>query len=737
MENNEQDLTALPSGFLAGETMIRFNDILERLSSPFSEKDLNLLKKAYVFAASAHKGQVRRSGEPYMSHPLEVTNMLLDMKLDITTLAAGLLHDVLEDTDTTADELQKTFGKDVTHLVEGVTKISLIQESSPETRQAESFRKIILAMTDDLRVIFIKLADRTHNLKTLKFLQEKKQKRVAEETLELYAPIANRLGMGRIKAELEDLSFRYVDADSYIKIASIIDPKRKQVEKELKKHKKIILDLMGTSKIPVDLFFRLKRPYSIYSKMKRQAIHFDQVYDFMAIRLITDTIKHCYEALGIIHQNWPHLPHRFRDFISMPKPNLYQSIHTTIITDKKQTIEVQIRTHEMNDLAENGISAHWRYKDLDPSSIMKDDKRLHWLREMVELFKEQKSPQAFLKNVKTGLIPEEVYVYTPKGETITLPLGASALDFAFKIHSEIGLHAVEAKINGRTSPMNTILKAGDLVEITTSAEKSPSRKWMNMAFTPSARQRIKHWCNLQDRIKNRDLGEKLWKKERLKYKLPSEATKEKTLLGNLSNVFNYRIKTMEDFYVLIGSGKIVLDKRLLERLFTVNSLAEKKSGLLSKVVTKVKTAPSSAILVKDMEDRLVKIASCCSPIKGEPIIGYMTSGKGLTVHSLRCPRVTKEILDDHRLVDVLWDKTSASMYTGTLLIKGEDSPGVLAQLASIIAQRGGNISKAEVRTFADKKTQIKLTLRINDIKHLQDIMSKIGKIKEVSSVERI
>lgn len=717
--------------------MIRFNDILDKLSTAHSEKDLLLLKKAYVFAASAHKGQIRRSGEPYMSHPLEVANMLADMKMDLTTLTAGLLHDVLEDTDVTAPDLQQAFGKDITHLVEGVTKISLVQESSPETRQAESIRKIILAMTDDLRVIFIKLADRIHNLNTLKYLPEKKQRQVAEETLELYAPIANRLGMGRIKAELEDLSFRYVDPESHFKISSLVDPKRRQAEKELKKHRRAMEKLMEENTIPAEIFFRLKRPYSIHNKMKRRGVHFDQVYDFMALRLITDTTQNCYLALGVIHQNWPHLPHRFRDFISMPKPNLYQSLHTTIITEKKQTIEVQIRTKEMHALAEDGISAHWRYKDADSMSIMKDDKRLQWLREMVDLYKEQKSPREFLKNIKTGLIPEEVFVYTPKGKTITLPLGASALDFAFKIHSEIGLHAAEVKINGRVAPLKTILKTGDMVEIFTSPEKTPSRNWLNMVFTSTARHHLKHWLNLQDKQKNIELGQTLWKKASLKYSHATDKAQEKTLITTLTETFNYRIKTWEDFYALIGSGKIVLNKRFMDNLFSKGELEGKKETILKKVVTKVKAKPKSAILVKDIEDRLVKLASCCSPIKGEPIVGYMTSGKGLTVHALRCPRVMKELLDEQRLVDVFWDKTSTGYYQGTLLIKGEDSPGVLAQLTSAIAQQGGNISKAEVKTFADKKAQIKLALRIRDIKHLQSISRKISKIKEIDSVERI
>jgi len=717
--------------------MIRFNDILDKLSSSYSEKDLGLLRKAYVFAASAHKGQVRMSGEPYLSHPLEVANMLADINLDVTTLAAGLLHDALEDTDVTAAEIRDTFGKDIAHLVEGVTKISLVQDSSPETRQAESIRKIILAMTDDLRVIFIKLADRIHNLKTLKYLDEKKQKQVAEETLELYAPIANRLGMGRIKSELEDLAFRFVDPEQYFKISSLVEPKRMQAEKELKKHRKTIETLLAENKISAEIFFRLKRPYSIHRKMKQQKIYFDQVYDFMALRLILTRVADCYTALGIIHQKWPHLPHRFRDFISMPKPNLYQSLHTTIITEKKQIIEIQIRTQEMHDLAENGISAHWQYKDPDPKSKMKDDKRLLWLREMVDLYREQKNPREFLKNLKTGLIPEEVFVYTPKGKTITLPLGASILDFAFKIHSEIGLHAVAAKINGRTAPLKTILKAGNVVEIITSPETSPDRSWLNMVFTPTAKHHLKHWLNLQNKTKNTELGQKLWEKETKKYSLPLELTKKAVLLKNLNKAFHYRVRTMEEFYALIGSGKIVLNKKFMEKLFSQKPLPEKKDTILDKVVTKVKTKPTSAILVKDVKGRLVKLAKCCSPINGEPITGYMTSGRGLTIHALRCPRLQKASLDDLRLVDVSWDKTSTGVYKGDVLIEGEDSPGVLAKLTSTIAQLGGNISRAEVKTFSDKKAQIKLSLRIKDLDHFQSIMRKIKKIKEIDSVERV
>lgn len=712
--------------------MIRFDDILEKVSSSYSEKDVLTLKKAYVFAAQAHKGQIRRSGEPYLSHSLEVTNMLADMKLDKTTLIAGLLHDVLEDTDITSPDFSQAFGKEITNLVEGVTKISRVQEVSPETRQAESIRKVILTMTDDLRVIFIKLADRIHNLKTLKFLPEHKQKQIAGETLEIYAPIANRLGMGRIKAELEDLSFRYVDPDHYFKVASLVEPQRKQAEKELNKTKTALENLMKENHIPAEISYRIKRLFSIYNKMKRQNTGFKQIYDFMALRLLTGSEKNCYSALGIIHQKWPHLPHRFRDFIAMPKPNLYQSLHTTIITEKKQTVEIQIRTHDMHNLAENGIAAHWKYKETDPGLIMKEDKRLHWLREMADLYKDQKSPQEFLKTLKTNLVPEEVYVFTPKGKVVTLPFGASALDFAFRIHSEIGLHCTAAKINNAISPLKTILKTGDIVEIMTSPEKIPTRDWLSTSITSTARHQIKRWLNLQNKIKNTALGRKLWEKEIKKYKIPSHRLKKESLLRNIALASSFRIKSMEDLYALIGCGKMVIDRKFIESLFPSETVTEKKEPFLKKVVQRVTKKPKPVVQVKGAH-----LAKCCSPIRGEPIIGYITSGKGITVHSLRCSFVTREILDNQRLIDVSWEDTPERSYRGKLFILSDDSPGVLAKLATSIAQLKGNITKAEVKTFDNRSAQIKLTLIIRDIKHFDSIAQKISMIKEIISVKRV
>ncbi len=717
--------------------MIRFDDILDKVAASYNEKELIQLKKAYVFAAQAHKGQTRRSGEPYLSHPLEVANMLADMNLDITTLIAGLLHDVLEDTEITPAGLRANFGQDVADLVEGVTKISRIQESSPEVRQAETIRKIILTMINDLRVIFIKLADRMHNLKTLKFLPEDKQKQVAKETLDIYAPIANRLGMGRTKAELEDLSFRYVNPDAYFRIASLVAPQRQKAEEELTRFAKVLGKLMKDNGIPAEIQSRIKRHYSIFDKMKRRDIDFDQVYDLKALRIITDSVKNCYASLGIIHQKWPPLPHRFRDFIAMPKPNLYQALHTTIITGGKQTFEIQIRTQDMHVLAENGIAAHWRYKDQDSSSLVREDKRLEWLREMVELYKEQKSPREFLKNLKTDLIPEEVYAFTPKGKVITLPLGGSALDFAFKVHSEIGLHAAGAIINGRVAPLKSILKTGDIVEILTSAEKTPRRSWLSIVFTSGARHQIKHWLNQQEKSRSMALGRKIWERESHRYKLPAGLFKEANLLPRLAEVLPFKLQSLESFYGLVGRGRVVVNKKFMARLNPEGEPDEKKKPLLRKFVDKVSGRSGSVISVLEAAGEVVHFARCCAPIKGEPIIGYLTSGKGVTIHATRCPLVSKEILNSERMVDVSWDAASVGPYKSRVLIKADDSPGILGKVATSIAQLGGNITQAEVTTSADQKAQIKLSLVIRDLKHLETIIKKISGFKEIVSVERI
>jgi guanosine-3',5'-bis(diphosphate) 3'-pyrophosphohydrolase len=716
--------------------MIRFDDILEKVSASYGEKDLTLLKKAYVFAARAHKGQTRRSGEPYLSHPLEVANMLADLRLDNTTLVAGLLHDVLEDTEVTAGEVRENFGPEVADLVEGVTKISRVQEASPEVRQAETIRKIILAMIGDLRVIFIKLADRIHNLKTLKSLPDDSQKRIAKETLDIYAPIANRLGMGRIKAELEDLAFRYVDPDEYFRIAAIVAPGRRKAEDDLARLKGKLEEQMRENGIPAEIQFRIKRLYSIHDKMKKRQIDFDQVYDFKALRIITDSVKNCYAALGIIHQKWPPLPHRFRDFIAMPKANLYQALHTTVITEDKQTFEIQIRTQDMHNLAENGIAAHWKYKDQDAARMVKQDKRLEWLREMVDLYVEQKSPREFLKNLKTDLIPEEVYAFTPKGKVITLPLGGSALDFAFKVHSEIGLHAAGAVINGAPAPLRTILKTGDIVEIRTSPEQTPRPVWLNTVFTSGARHRIKRWLNLQEKNRSTALGKGIWGRQVRRYKLPPEVVREEALLQRLREDLNFKVKSLDDFYAMIGRGRVVVDKKFLARLSPAGEPPERKPALLEKLLKKVSGQRPAGIEVPGAAGELVRLARCCAPIRGEPIIGYITSGKGVTIHATRCALVANEVLNAERMVEVSWGEAKGGPFPTRLLIKGADSRGVLGKVATGIAELGGNITKAEVSTSADRRAEIKLNLLIRDMEHLEAIVKKISRIEEIVSVER-
>lgn len=717
--------------------MIRFDDILEKASSYISEKESLVLQKAYVFAGKAHKGQVRRSGEPYLSHPLEVADYLADMKLDKTTLVAALLHDVLEDTDATAADIRENFGKAVADLVEGVTKISRVQEVSPEVRRAETIRKIILAMTDDIRVIFIKLADRVHNLKTLRHLDEERQRQIARETLDIYAPIANRLGMGRIRAELEDLSFRYVAPEEFAKIAASVEPGRRAAEADLKAMKKTLEELVRENGIPAEVFSRIKRPYSVWSKMKRRDIAFDQVFDFLALRVITDSVKNCYALLGIIHQRWPHLPQRFRDFIAMPKPNLYQALHTTLISEGRKMFEIQVRTREMHDLAENGIAAHWLYKDDSPPGPMKEDRRLHWLREMAALFEEQKNPREFLRSLKTNLIPEEVYVFTPKGKVINLPPGATALDFAFKIHSEIGLHASGARVNGSASPLKTVLKTGDIVEILTSDERTPTRGMLASAATAGARQQLKRWLNLKSRTTSVALGRKLWEREIRKYILPAEFRREEDLARQLAATLGPRAASMEEFYRQAGLGKIVVNPKLIEAVFPAGRVTPRRPGLLGKAAARFAPGPGPGVRIKDIDGQMIKLAKCCSPVKGEPVVGYITAGKGLSVHSLRCPLVTKEILDGQRLVEVSWDPAFSGTFKARLLVKSEDSPGVLAKVAAAVAGLEGNISKAEAAMLAEGRAKIRLDIRIRDIRHLEDITRRISALKEVLSVERV
>ncbi len=718
--------------------MIRFDDVLDKASAYIGEKDLVVLRKAYVFAARAHKGQVRRSGEPYMSHPLEVAAFLADMRLDRTTLAAGLLHDVLEDTDVTAARLRSAFGKETAALVEGVTKISRVQDASPEASRAETIRKIILAMTDDLRVIFIKLADRIHNLKTLKYLPEDRQRQIARETLDIYAPIANRLGMGRIRAELEDLAFRYVAPEDYFRIASLVEPRRKDAERDLREFARTVEALMKANRIPVEVQSRIKRPYSIWEKTRRRDVGFDQVYDFLAVRLITDSVRNCYAALGIIHQTWPHLPQRFRDFIAMPKPNLYQALHTTVITEDRKTFEVQIRTAEMHAVAENGVAAHWAYKEGGAPGLPKEDRRLHWLREMVALYAEQENPREFLQTLKTNLIPEEVYVFTPKGKVVNLPPGATALDFAFKIHTEIGLHAASARVNGAPAPLRRELRSGDIVEIATDPARSPRRSWLAATVTSDARQRIKRWLNLKSRETVVDLGRRLWGRRLREAGIPVRLRREEALLKRIAAATRGRARTMEEFLRRVGAGKVVLDTAFLAKAFPeVVATRETERAVAAETAEGAPAVRAEGLIIPGPVAGKVALARCCLPVKGEPVVGYRTAGGGLTVHARRCPLVARDLLDEKRGTALDWDPEDDRDYPARFRVVARNAPGVLARVAAAVAEAGANITRADVRARSAGAGEIMLEVRVRDARALERIARGVAAVKDVKSAERI
>jgi guanosine-3',5'-bis(diphosphate) 3'-pyrophosphohydrolase len=535
--------------------------------------------------------------------------------------------------------------------------------------------------------------------------------------------------MGRIKAELEDLAFRYVEPEEYLRIAALIEPRRKKAESDLAAFRAKLAGMMKANGIPVEIHARIKRPYSIFRKMKTQKIDFNQVYDFLALRIITDSVKSCYAALGIIHQEWPPIPQRFRDFIAMPKPNLYQALHTTVITERKVSFEIQIRTRDLHALAENGIAAHWKYKDEDPQGLVREDRRLQWLREMVELFAEQKNPKEFLKHLKINLIPEEVYVFTPKGQVVSLPSGASALDFAFRIHSAIGLHSASARINGKAAPLKTVLKTGDIVEIVTQPDKSPSRGWLNIAFTSGARQQIKRALNQQEKTKSEGLGRKLWEKEVRKYDIPVDRLAGADLVGRLRQVTGLRLTGLEDFFAQAGLGRVMINRKLMEKVFP--------SGLKARRDGRGRGDAEPAIQVKDRDVALIHLARCCRPIKGEPIVGYLTAGKGVTVHARRCRRIAREVLAPERWVDVTWEGVAIENFRAKLVVRSADKPGILAAVVAVISGREGDIAKAEVETYPDGRAQIKFSLVVRDIRHLDDIIADIKALDDIDYVERV
>ena len=721
----------------------KFQQLQAKVAENRPGDDLEIIRKAYDFSLKHHQGQTRASGEPYLIHPLEVALVLADMKLDSTAISAGLLHDAIEDTPVTHEDVRREFGEQVVHIVEGVTKIDKINLASREERQAENVRKMVLAMVDDIRVVLIKLADRLHNMRTLKHLPEERRQQVAKETLEIYAPLAHRLGMGKVRGELEDLSFRYVDPIGHEQVRSAVEQRRKAGEAFLAKAVKILQQKLRENGVEARVESRIKRLYSIHQKLLRQRITVDQVYDLLAVRIITSSVKDCYTVLGAIHQMWRPVPGRIKDFIAMPRPNLYQSLHTTVITEDGHQFEVQIRTEEMHKMAEEGIAAHWKYKDGTPVTA-KDEQRLAWLRQVVEWQQDVKDPNEFLSTLKVDLYPEEVYTFTPMGKVVILPRDASAIDFAYAIHTEVGHNCVGAKVNGRIVPLRNKLRNGDVVEIMTQPGHNPSRDWLSFAKSTRARNKIRHWLNIHQRERAIEIGKKLLEKQARKYRVALKDFDEEEMTKIAKE---YGLGNGQDLLAGIGYGKYSA-RQVLAKLspgISEETPAEEpaKPSTLGTVIRRVfgQSAEGGAIKVKGYNDLLVYRARCCNPIRGEAIVGYVTRGKGVAVHAVSCPNVNNLMYEADRRIAVEWAKppkaaNGKATYPVKLTVFCDDRPAMLKQLTAVISEDETNIRNIEART-ADSQATIDIVIDIEDVKHLERVISGLRKIPGIRDVQRL
>ncbi len=678
-------------------TLTKFRELMKRMQENRPQDDLSLVKKAYDYSLKHHEGQSRASGEPYLVHPLEVALVLSEMKMDPVAVAAGLLHDSVEDTSVTIVDIRKEFGEQVAHIVEGVTKINKIDFATREEQQAENLRKMMLAMVDDIRVVLIKLADRLHNMRTLEHLPEDRRHKIAEETLEIYAPIAHRLGMGKIRGELEDLGFRFLDPVGYEQVEKSVNARRKEGEAFLAKMQQTITDKLKEAGIQARVESRIKRLFSIHKKLQRQRITVDQVYDLCAMRVVTRSLQDCYAVLGIIHNLWRPVPGRIKDFIAMPRPNFYQSLHTSVITEEGTPFEIQIRTEEMHKMAEEGIAAHWKYKDGPVSA--QDEQRLAWLRQVVEWQRDVSDPNEFLSTLKVDLYPEEVYTFTPKGKVVVLPRDATPIDFAYTIHTEVGHTCVGAKVNGRMVPLRHKLHSGDIVEILTQPGHKPSRDWLGLVKSSRSRNKIKHWLNVHQRERAIEIGRKLIEKEARKYRIALKEIKDDELQKVASG---YGLGRVDDLMSGIGYGKY--------------SARQVLARLLPPGVT-----PSS-----------------CNPIRGEAVIGYITRGKGVAVHSVNCPNVTNLLYEPERRIDVEWarDESTPTAYPVKLTVFCDDRFGMLKSITSVIGDAQSNIRNITART-ANSQASVEVVLDIADLKHLEQIIAGLRKIPGVHEVQRL
>ena len=726
----------------------RFEGLLRQVHANRPSEDISLIRKAWEYCVRHHEGQMRASGEPYIVHPLKVAEVLAEVKLDATAIAAGLLHDLVEDTPITTEEVQAEFGDQVAHIVEGVTKIDKIQFANREDRQAENVRKMLLAMVSDVRVVLIKMADRLHNMRTLEHLKPERQEGIARETLDIYAPLAHRLGMGKVRGELEDLAFRYTDPVSFEKVSAAVEARRIEGEQFLHTVEDTLVEQLRENGIEARVEWRIKRLYSIFQKIERSHVSFDQVYDLLAIRVITQNVADCYAVFGLIHTLWRPVPGRIKDFIAMPRANRYQSLHTTVMGEGGHQFEVQIRTEEMHRIAEEGIAAHWKYKAGAAVVTARDEERLNWIRQLVEWQKEMTDPNEFLSSLKMDLYPDEVYTFTPKGKVVVVPADGTPIDFAYTIHTEVGHTCVGAKVNSRMVPLRTKLRTGDIVEIVTQKDHKPSRDWLTFVKSPRARNKIKHWLNEDQRQRAVEIGRKLLDKEARKFKVPLSQIVDQ----DLSRIAGeYGVVTAADLLAALGQGKHsahqVLNKLVpgYANQGEAEALPEAKPGTaagMSDAVRKLHLSGSDSLQVEGQNDLLVYRARCCNPIRGEEIIGYVTRGKGVAVHARSCPNVQNLLYESDRRIDVEWARVGEQTagkpqrYPVKITVACDDRTGMLKELTAVISDDNTNIRGVDIRQDDDGEAEIAFVVEAEDVRHLNRMVMNLRRVSGVRAVKR-
>jgi guanosine-3',5'-bis(diphosphate) 3'-pyrophosphohydrolase len=707
--------------------LVRLNDIVEEILRYNPQADVDMIERAYVLSAKAHKGTVRLSGEPYLIHPLEVAYTLTKMNLDVQSVASGLLHDTLEDSYLSKEELEQYFGSEVAELVDGVTKISRIRMSGAEDGRVENLRKMILAMSKDIRVILIKLADRYHNMQTLNFMSPEKQAEISKETLDIYAPLAHRLGIEWLRGELEDLTFKYLKPAEYRTISENIDRKKRERDAYIAEVKDLLRNKLDQVNLKCEISGRAKRLYSIYRKMLQEKLDIDQIYDITAFRVMVGSVRECYEALGYIHDLFKPIPGKFKDYVALPKANMYQSLHTAVIGPHGEKIEIQIRTPEMHKIAEEGIAAHWKYKEGKVFDA-KEDKMFAWLRRIIERHEELKDDKEFLESFKIDLFPDEIYVFTPRGDVKELPKNATPVDFAYAVHSDLGHKCQGAKVNNKLVPLRTTLKSGDTVDVLTSPGHKPSKDWLKFVVTSKAKAKIRQWIKEEQRERSQELGRTLIEKELTKHDLSLSKMLKSGDMAEIGRSFSF--ETVEDLFAAVGYGRYtplqILGKVIPET---------EKVGRLQKILSTIRKSKDDAIKIKGIDGLVVKFAKCCNPIPGDKILGFITRGRGLTVHLEDCPNVHS--YDDQRKLEVSWELDREYSYSVKLRISGDDKKGLLSDISTIISSSKANIIHAQATAYPDRSAMSIFEIELQSAVQLQKIMKSIQKIKGVKSVERL